>query len=378
MARFSTKHITTVEELHAMGSEWDLLLSSAQSPSVFLTWEWVTSWLATVHPKADLFVIVVRLQGSLIAIAPFYRTEFTLFSCITYKTIRLIGDCHSGAEYPDVIISSGFEGVALQQIANYIQDSENSWDCAWFPNIASWSKSRQRLTACFDQSELSFCRTSEMDFSRIVLPRTWEDYLNNFSPKRRALLRRQERAAVKTHQLQFHLCEHKRDVTFFLEQLFALHRERWNMVGEEGAFVRRPLMEHFYRKIAPLVIEKGWLAFFLLTVNGEVKAVQYGYVYNGVFSQLQEGFSSQSPSGIGNILRQYVIRWCIEKGFKEYDFLGGHSPHKEQWQAEKRLGQNLFLGKKSFKNSIFSQLPIWPSGRYVNQGIPETPSRSLG
>jgi len=117
-------------------------------------------------------------------------------------------------------------------------------------------------------------------------------------------------------------------------------------------------------------LEKGWLALFSLRVDGEIVACQYGYVYKNIFSQLQEGFDPQAPAGVGNILRTYVIRWCIDNKLTEYDFLGGYSEHKRNWRAEKRTGCHLFLGRKRVKNLFFALLPIQPTGRYVKQGAP--------
>ncbi len=377
MNYLSSQLITDRNELSALRDDWESLLSTSLSSSVFLTWEWVTTWLETVYPEADIFVIVVRdQQGNLVAVAPFYLTAFTLFFFVKYKAIRFLGDCHSGMEYPDILVKKGFESQALKQIAGVLSENRKKWDCAWFPNIASWTGSMQRLCRCFEQQELSFHRTTDMDFSSVFLPATWDEYLQMFSRKKRYNLRRLEKKAAEKFNLQVNICEHKEDVNKFLDQLFTLHRARWQMVGQEGAFVRRPLMVTFYRKMALRALEKGWLAFFSLSVDGKVVASQYGYIYNNVLSQIQEGFDPQAIAGSGNLLRLLVLRWCIENGIKEYDFLGGYSAHKEQWKAEKRVGYNLFLGRKCLRNTFFSLLPIWPSGHYVNQGLPEILGRS--
>ena len=56
----------------ALAREWNSLLESSSADSIFLTWEWISSWLDTVHPAADLFVIAIRDgQGSLVGFAPF-------------------------------------------------------------------------------------------------------------------------------------------------------------------------------------------------------------------------------------------------------------------------------------------------------------------
>ena len=359
--------------------EWEALLSKVDSPSIFLTWEWMVSWLETVFRETELFILTVRdSRGNLVALAPFYQTIFTLFSCLRYKTLRFVGDCHSGAEYPDILIIPGLESAVLKEISNYLFQNTNYWDCAWLPNIGTWSESHHRLAGCFEPTKLLFSRMSERTFSHIVLPATYEEYLQRLSRNRRSLLGRQERAVLRKSSIDISICETSEELDEHLEQLFCLHKKRWQWVGQEGAFVRRPLMKNFYRKMALRALENGWLALFSLHMDGVVVASQYGYVYNNVFSQLQEGFEPQAPAGIGNILRKHVIRWCIENKIQEYDFLGGYSEHKKRWLAEKRSGCHLFLGRKCIKNLFFALLPIQPSGRYVNQGIPAILGSSHG
>ena len=52
-----TEVVTTREELEAVADHWDDLLVESQADSIFLTWEWVSTWLETVYPEAPLLVI---------------------------------------------------------------------------------------------------------------------------------------------------------------------------------------------------------------------------------------------------------------------------------------------------------------------------------
>ena len=78
--------ITSLGELMTLQEEWNTLVALSAAPTIFLTWEWIASWLDTVHPEARLFVITVRNRdGHLVAIAPFYQARFTFFSSVEYK-----------------------------------------------------------------------------------------------------------------------------------------------------------------------------------------------------------------------------------------------------------------------------------------------------
>ncbi len=372
MTGLKARVITTSEELPALEAKWNELLAEAQEPSIFLTWEWMISWLESVGSKVELFIIVVHdPAGNLVAIAPFYCSTMHLVFAPTFKVLRLMGDCHSGAEYQDVIIKHGFKETALKRIREAIEENRTCWDLAWFPNIASWTGAFGRLQQCFSTRK-SFFRQRERSFSAVSLPNTWEEYMQRFSRQRRSTLRRKQRKIEREHNIAFTICRTENDIEHFLNQLFLLHKKRWRLAGHDGAFVRSPVMMEFYRRIAPRVLEQGWLGLFSFLVDGRVVAVQYGYVFHGVFSQLQEGFDPDGPAGSGNVLRLHVLRWCIENKLREYDFLGGHSPHKIQWQGVERTGCELFVGREKFKTIPFFLLPLWPTGRYVRQEYPDS------
>jgi len=371
MTEFTVQVITTSTELSALEASWNELLAKEREPSIFLTWEWMKSWLESVGQTVELFIIAVHDQpGNLVAVAPFYCSTMTLVSGPTYKVLRIMGDCHSGAEYQDVIIRDGLGNTPLGKISEILEEERTHWDLAWFPNVASWTGALDRLQQCFTVGNYFF-RQRERSFSAVSLPNTWEDYLQNFSRQRRSTLRRQQRKIEREHNIAFTICRIENDIEDFLKQLFLLHKKRWRPAGHDGAFVRSPVMMEFYRKIAPRVLQQGWLGLFALQVDGQVVAIQYGYVFHGVFSQLQEGFDPDGPAGSGNVLRMHVLRWCIENDIRVYDFLGGVSPHKAKWQAVEKTGCELFVGSKKFKNIPFYLLPLWPTGRYVRREDPD-------
>jgi len=357
-------------EFDTLAQEWNELLFTSPANSIFLTFEWLSSWLDTVYPQADLFVVVVRdHKHKLVGAVPFYLTQFKFVKLITYKYLRYIGDCHSGAEYPDIIIRPGLEDECLTSMRELLLNNRNLWDCAWLPHIADWTGSSERFAKCFGQ-DLTFCRRRSASFSSVALPSSLEAYLNGLSKSRRYLLKRQEKYITKTHELRFEVCNRHEVIEEYLTQLFNLHGIRWENEGQQGSFVRRPLMADFYRRFAPLAFQNDWLCIFRLKLDNVIYAVQYGYVYKGCYHQVQEGFDPKI-SGVGNILRMRVMEWCITKGIVGYDFLGNHTKHKEDWGSLERCGSQLFLGLSHRpKNKFLALREFCPTGRFIDQGRP--------
>ena len=356
------------KSLETLAGEWDPLLKSSSADSIFLTWEWISAWIDAVHPDVDLFVVAVRdEQDRLVGVAPFYCFFFYFLKFFRYRYLCVIGDCHSGAEYPDIIVKHGEESRVLDVIAGCIFDNRDLWECLWLPNISGWSGALSRFDS-LQERDISFCRTRKASFSNTVLPETMDEYLQSLSGGFRATLNRQAKKICSRQDIEFDVCSSESDIPYFLDNLFVLHRKRWESIGQAGSFVRRPLMKKFYERFAPVALRKGWLGLFALRVEGDVKAVQYGYTYNKSFMQLQEGFDPAAIPGLGNLLRKYVIEWCIENGMVEYDFLGEHTPHKSHWGGKERWGHHFFLGRRCPRNMLLSVKEFWPTGRFIDRG----------
>ena len=171
-------------------------------------------------------------------------------------------------------------------------------------------------------------------------------------------------------------CDDADHLSEMLSTLFDLHRRRWESAGQDGSFVRRPLMQRFYESFALVAFRHGWLRIHALKIDGVVKAILYGYVYEGVFSALQGGRDPDDSSGTTDILYNFEFESCIKEKLHEYDFLGGFSAYKRHWGAEVRNGCDLLVGKRSLKNHLLFWKEIWPTGRLVKEGGPASEGRS--
>jgi CelD/BcsL family acetyltransferase involved in cellulose biosynthesis len=287
----------------------------------------------------------------------------------------VIGDCQSGGEYGDVIVRSGFEDVAMMSIMQELLKHNDIWDCIWVCNMAGWTGAYERFSGICKELGL-YMHEWIREFSMAKLPDTHEAYLQQFSKKRRGYIRRETRQLHESHTVESVQCESQDKVPELLGHLFELHRRHWESAGESGSFVRRPLMRQFYESCAPKSLQMGWLRLHVLKVDGIPQAAQYGYVYDGIYYALQEGYNPASFDGIGNVLRNLVLERCIEEGLREYDFLGGFTEHKRLWGAEVRSGYDLLIGRKSLKNRLLFWKNASPRGRFIREGRPANEGRS--
>jgi len=65
-SRYSTRIIRTTEELRTLEAGWDALLAKSVHDSLFLTWDWVSTWAEVYVPPSGAAVVVGAVVSSTI------------------------------------------------------------------------------------------------------------------------------------------------------------------------------------------------------------------------------------------------------------------------------------------------------------------------
>lgn len=360
-----TEIITDWGRFEDLEKGWNVLLSRSRSDIIFLRWEWIDAWRRVNRNSIKPFVVVAR-DGSedILGIAPFYRTEYKLVRVLPYKVLRIMGDFPTGAECLDWILRSDCEAEAARGISDALARSTDEWDFIWMPYVPLWTGGRDRIREAATASGFHFSER-EVGFGCLELPGSFDAMLASLGTSHRYNTRRDIKRTFGDPRTAFLRCLEEQDIPRYLDSLFRLHSLRWGREGQRGTFLKKPNEARFYRTFAPEAYRRGWLGVYGVEISGELKAIQYGYIYNGAFLQMQEGFDEESGRGLGNILRFKVVEELISRGVKIYDFLGEMSEHKKRWHATERWGRHLMIGNRKLKNNILFSNNVWPTGRYL-------------
>ena len=362
-----TELLTDWDEILKLAAEWNTLLRISRADSVFLTWEWISTWIEIARNDVEPFFIVARDGGHrLIGVAPFYRVNMQLMKLLRYRTLRIASDHATGFEYADWIVAGDGERRIREQIVRELLARKRHWDLVWMPKMSGWSGSLEQMRSAIRAGTMLH-RSRPRSFSRFHLPGTLQDFEQTLSSKRRQQLRRTRRKLLAKEGVEIRHCTCEAEIPEFLDALFHLHHLRRMRFDDPGTFVRKPAEAEFYRHFAPRALVNGWLKLMAISDHGRMVAVQIGYVYNGIFQQLQEGFDPDYNDGVGNVLRHVIVEECIEAGLTTYDFLGEFSEHKRRWGARQVFGHDLLIAHPCTKNRLLFMQEIWPTGRLIQE-----------
>lgn len=348
--------IENEKEFYRLENDWRRLLQDSESCSIFLTWEWMSSWWHAYGDGKSLKILKVHDNGKVVGIAAFYSCIRNKFY-IPFRTLQLMGDGSADSDYLDLISLRGKEEAVASAVWDYLSGISGEWDILLLNEVQADSKAlsvikiNTRSADFFQEEGISEC-------PYISLPKSWDAYLQSLKPRMRTKVRSLCRKLEDNHSVEFEICTDVDCLQEKLRSLYELHHQRWELKDQKGVFSRAGKQE-FYRQMSEKFLNNDWLRFYSLKVDGKYVAHQFCFQYQGTMSLLQEGFDPDwLNNGVGNVLRAYVIRDCIERELKIYDFLAGVTPHKLSWGTELNTNARLALGRRNLKNAIYFQLPV--------------------
>jgi CelD/BcsL family acetyltransferase involved in cellulose biosynthesis len=316
----------------SMAAEWDELLRGSAARTLFLTWEWLYTWWRHLGQGYRLAILAIRENGTLLGIAPFVRRRrWARLSAL--PTLEFLGTGEVGSDYLDIIARPDSEDRVLDAVADYVAARRVALHFRRFePSVSLAARLLEKLhvsgwTLAPSPSEICPCIALE--------GHSWESYLASVGSKRRCNVRRRRRY-LEIHGGRFERVSSPEQLREALPALFRLHLQRWQERGGSQAFHRAGLLS-FHEELTQRALARGWLRMFACRLDGELVAVQYGFMYGGRFSDYQAGFDSRAAQlSVGTLGTVLSIQCAIEEGATVFDMLHGDEPYKFLWCREAR------------------------------------------
>jgi CelD/BcsL family acetyltransferase involved in cellulose biosynthesis len=172
--------------------------------------------------------------------------------------------------------------------------------------------------------------TARDDVCPIVqLPDTWEEYLEMLEGKQRREIRRKLRRAGPS---DWYIVGPDHDLEVEIEGF--LHLMAASAPDKAGFLTLR--MRDFFRHLARVMYDAGWLQLVFLTVGDRKAAAYLNFVYNNRVLVYNSGLDWQTfpRLGAGIILTAHSIRHAIEHRREVFDFMQGDERYKYQFGGQ--------------------------------------------
>ncbi len=352
--RLSMRVCSQWHELEQLVPEWNSLLQASHAVSIFQTPEWLSTWWQAFAASRQLRAIVfLDESANTVGVLPLYM-ETRRFFGVDLTTLRLVGAGSGDSDALDFITAPGFEQHCAQAFFDWLAQDKN-WDVCSLELLQQQSQSAAWLSRIAQAAGWHVASEKAPNFI-VDLPKTWDDYLQMLQPAFRPLLTRYPKRLASRYRVEMIRCQNAADLDAQLQTLFALHQMRWTGQGESGAFANADRRK-FYGLMARALLNRGWLEFWSLMLNGETVAAQFCFRYRQSVYLLQEGFDPKyAAEKIGYALRAHVLQEIIRTGATCYDFLGGADSYKQKFGAREASYIDLHMAGPSWRGRAFLAL----------------------
>jgi CelD/BcsL family acetyltransferase involved in cellulose biosynthesis len=323
--RLTTEEVGTSEGLRALEGVWDDLLSRSGTQTVFLTFDWLSTWWRHFGQSAKLRVIVVKDGERAIGIAPLMQVRYWFF-CVPVHKILFLGTW--GSDRLDFILPERKEDV-LAAIWSHLKQSSRRWNVWEVEKILEDSPNLAALRRVLSSSggHLHGYRPC-FDSPYLPLEGGWEKYISGKKRLRLGLNSSRNRL-LRMGTLRVEDRSGPQEIDRALQTVSTLEargsRRKDSLFGD-------PVRRSFYEQIARRFSEKGKLSLSFLLLEGNPIAYDLSFAYHGTVVGYALGYDQkyrrESPA---KVLLAELVRSCFERGLKEFDFSAGDEPYKMYW-----------------------------------------------
>lgn len=334
----------------AIRGEWTELLQNSDSDNLFLTWEWLHTWWRHLGAGRKLTILMLRSGRKLIALAPLVERPRQLWSLHLWPSLEFLGSGDVGSDYLDVIVRRGAE-----------HDARTAFARDWHARALMLHLSRatnERSTVLQIMADLRrrgwtprVARTDLCPFIPLA-GETWSSYLQKLGASHRYNFRRRMRNLERTFRVDFSLATTEPQRRTAFETLTTLHDRRWRSRGGSTAFHSDNLVK-FHDDLTRVLLDRGWLRLFVLSLDDTPVAALYGVLYRRKFYFYQSGFDPAfARHSVGLVTMGLSIEHAIRDGAVEYDLLHGEEPYKFLWAQHTRGLTGLELYPPDVRGSL--------------------------
>jgi tetratricopeptide (TPR) repeat protein len=332
--------VDSVEALAELRGNWDAVYDTDPEAKFYLSWTWISNWFERIDGSWSVLAARPNADArAYVAFFPLRHQTVMRKDGSFYNNIKMGAADFAG--YTGVICRPEHQDAAIPAFAERLKTM--NWANLHLENICASQERLRLLLAPFAQADFAteyFERIDKDGVNNNIcpfvrLPADWESYLrdnlsSNTRQKIRRLLRRVDSGELRVTHGEPGTVE--RDLATLLrlwKAQWASHNSEDTMHADAADF-----RDMFLRcaKASALLLPVLW--------HGDDPVGALGILIDRAKQSLQfliagreQGFESAPP---GFILHAHTIRWAIENGFTNYDFLRGNESYKYNFGCEER------------------------------------------
>lgn len=341
-ARLAVTPVRSLADLDALAPAWDALLGRSRADSVFLTFDWVRTWVEHfVRASRSLLVLRIADGADLVGIAPFCVRQVGP-APLGVRRLEFLGLPETGSDYLDAIAEVGREGeVAAALYGALFGDLAGQWDEMSLEDVPLHSPVLTHLLALASRDRRFVKLVPGSICPQIMLPRDPVALPMAVAPKRQKVAARDWRRLERRGSVA-HLVGDGSSRDAALGPILELYTRVWGTRLPPG-------VPSFLRDLTARWGGTGRIQADLLTLGGRPLAGLL-HLRHGRALLMYLHVVDRSATGnvtAGDLLVQRAVERAVREGLAVYDFLKGAEPYKFRWANGVVQSLNVRMYRKS-------------------------------
>jgi CelD/BcsL family acetyltransferase involved in cellulose biosynthesis len=326
--------VTVPDALSGLRAVWNTLSETAESPNVFMTFDWFDAWNRRIAAddqtgRRQLHVVILKKRGAIAGISPLIQRTASLLGF----SVRKVEFLESPADYNDLVVGpdqAGQCGAVLEAL----RQGEAQWDLVDLRNLRDTGGVMPAIKAALSKTNFAHRIVREARCPYVPIDADWSGTVSRLSRSTRRTIRNQQHRLerLRSEGLRVRIIDRPRDEPALLDKLIALEREKRVRGRRVPPFVARyrDVFQSLFDTLGP----RGWIYVALMELGERPLAWQLGFRCGDKLwdfsTAYDRSFARLSP---GTMLVPAVLDYGYSHQCTEYDFLRGEERYKLTWSA---------------------------------------------
>lgn len=323
MSAYQAK-LSHLPSMDILQGEWEQVEGESDA-GFFLSWSWVSSWLQSMKPEAQLLRIYYEKQLVGIAVLVVYKTHGGLVRSLVLQQTGDELEDQIWTEYNDLLVKTKHAVKAKSCFADFLK-AWGGWD--EFVLGASHASALEFYAKRLNLPTLERWKTGAYGVS---LEGINGDFLNSLSRNTRYQINRSFKTYAKDgSELELVFAHTKDEAVAFFDQAGPLHKQRWGEKPEQSGYAN-PAFMRFHHTLINNAWVSGEIALACLKHGERELGYFYFFIYRNVVYFYLSGLVQEQNSKLKPGLCGHTL--CIEHfkslGMVYYDLMGGDDRYKK-------------------------------------------------
>ena len=301
------------EDFESIADEWDCILPHTGANTIFITPWWQRLWWRRYGGDAELEILSIRNDDSLLGIAPLMTRG---------DTLSFLGDTDL-FDYHDFLVREGSEDAFYSTLWQHIESMD--WKTIELKSLREASETLRRFPEFADANGWNATVTDEDVSPYTNLGLSWDEYVAGLRKKDRHELRRKLRRLNNGNDATQYAFRDPDAIAEAMPEFFRLMRASR---PDKDDFLTAD-REQFFNDLAQELASRDQFQLFFLELNDVRVASCICFDYNGSYLLYNSGYDPEySALSVGLLNKALCIQDAIERGKKTFDFLRGNERYK--------------------------------------------------